>query len=219
MGGDSYLHFLCTSYVREQPQGPLHITAVANGVLRVVSVLYNTEKIRLRLAAGEPLDNVVATLKSFQHTEYSFPIECVRKIVWNDFSSDVVFTYEDGNKTKSTTTYITKDEDREQLLLTARDSVTIPVRCYDELASVAAVAWSRILGAVMALAGTIVFVLLWDPARIGRVRGGALALLLGRTGCAIVGAGVFVACCISAWLAIQKRSRYYTCAFGDVPTA
>ena len=69
------------------------------------------------------------------------------------------------------------------------------------------------LGAAMAMVGTIVFTILWDPVRVGRVRGGALALLLGRTGCAVVGIGIFAACCISTWIAIRKQSRYYTCEY------
>lgn len=213
MGGDSNLHFLCISYVREQPQGPLHITSIANGILRIVSVLYNTEKIRLRLAAGEPLDDVVATLKSFQHTDYSFQIDCLRKIVWNDFCSDIVFTHVHGDKSKRTTTYIASNEERDQLLSSINDSTNSRINCYDELASVTAVAWSRILGAVIAMAGTIMFTILWDPARLGRLKGGALALLLGRTGCAVVGIGIFAACCISTWVAISKRSRYYNCEY------
>ncbi len=219
MVADSPSRFLCTSYVREHPQGPLSITSIENGTLRVVSVLFNTKNIRSQLANGAALDDVVATLKEIQHIETSIPIEHLKKIVWNDFSSDVVFTHDDGNKNKRTTTYITSDQDREQLLLTVRDSVTTPVHCYDEPASIMAVAWSRISGALMALAGTLVLMMLWDPAKVGRVRGGALALLLGRTGCAIVGVGIFVACCISAWLAIRKRSRYHTCEFGDTATA
>ena len=214
MNTDSRSRFLCTSYVREHAQGPLSITSVENGVLRVVAVLYGTENVRSQLNNGIALDDVVARLKAIQHTDTAIPIEQLRKIVWNDFSSDVIFTHGDGNKTKRTTTYITSDEHREQLLLTARNAINTPVHCHDELASVFAVAWTRILGAVMAVAGTMLFVLLWDPARMGRLRGGALALLLGRTGCAIVGVGIFFACCISAWLAIRKRSRYYTCTFG-----
>lgn len=216
MGGESNLHFLCTSYVREQPQGPLHITAVANGVLRVVSVLYGTEKIRLRLATGESLDEVVATLQSIQHTDHSFPIDCLRKIVWSDFSADIVFTHIHGDKSQRTRTCIASNADRDRLLLCIDDSKNSSAHCYDELASVAAVAWSRILGAVMALVGTIVFTILWDPVRVGRVRGGALALLLGRTGCALVGIGVFAACCISAWIAIRKQSRYYVCEYDRI---
>ena len=210
--------FLCSSYVREQPQGPLSITGVENGVLRVVGVLYGTEKIRARLASGAALDDIVATLKAIQHTDTIIPVEHLQKIVWNDFSSEVVFTHHDGSKIKRTTTYITSDHDREQLLFTVRDAVATRMDCHDELASVLAVAWSRILGAVMALSGTIAFFLLWDPARVGRVRGGTLALLLGRNGCAIVGVGIFLACCLSAWFAIRKRSRYYTCEIRHTPT-
>ncbi len=212
---ESYPRFLWTSYVREQPQGPLFITAVEEDTVRIVSVLYGTERVRLRLAEGEALDDVVATLKALQHNVVSIPIAKLKKIVWNDCLSDVVFIHDVGNRTKRTSASIRADEDRKQLLLAVRHAVNGPVQCFDEPAGVLAVAWSQIAGGVMTVAGTIVFMMLWDPAALGRVRGGAIALLLGRTGCALVGVGIFLCCCVSAWLAIRKRSRYYTCVFNE----
>jgi hypothetical protein len=44
MGGESNPHFLCTSYVREQPQGPLHITAVANGVALALGLRFGSSR-------------------------------------------------------------------------------------------------------------------------------------------------------------------------------
>lgn len=211
---DAPIQFLCTSYVHEHPQGPLSVTAIEDGHLRVVCVLYGTENVRQQLASGTSLDDVVASLKAIQHTTTSFPIEQLTRIVWNDFSSEIVFTYESGNKRKRLATCIASEEDRTRLLATIRECVGGSVECSDEPASVLAVAWTRILGAAMAVAGTIVFYVLWDPVRIGRVRGGQIALLLGREGCVVVGVGIFLACCVSAWIAIRKRSRYYTCVVG-----
>ena len=207
--------FLCTSYVHDYPQGPLSIISIEENALRIVGVLYNTEGIRVQLAEGESLDEVIASLKSYQHTSVSIPLSDLVKIVWNDFSSDVVFTYQVDGKCKRATASIANALDRDRLLLSVRDALCRPVDCFDEPASVLAVAWTRLLGAAMAVAGTILVVLLWDPVRIGRVRGGAIFLLLGRTGCVVVGIGIFIACCISAWLAIRKQSRYYTCEFGE----
>jgi len=212
---DSQSRFLCTSYVGEQPLGPLSINAIENGNVRVVTVLYDTENIRAQLHAGTPLDGVVASLKAIQHSETSFPIAQLKQVVWNDFLSDVVFTYDAGSRTKRTTSQIVSADHRNSLLLAIQDATGKHLDCSDELASVLAVAWSRILGAVMAIAGTVVVTTLWDPARIGRVRFGQIALLLGREGCAVVGAVIFAGCSVSAWRAIRKRSRYYTYTIGE----
>jgi len=207
--------FLCTSYVNEYPAGPLSITAIEEGTLRIVKVLYGAEVVRLRLAGGATVDDVLATLKTIQHTATTFPIDQLEKVVWNDFSPDVVLTYHDGKNRKSVRTCIASDEDKKQLLSAIGNSVTAPVECSDELASVLSVAWSQIFGAVMSLVGLYGVVMMWDPVVIGRIRRGGLILLVGRTGCAIIGMVVFLACCTSAWLAIRKRSRYFTCVFGD----
>lgn len=215
MVAHSHSQFLCTSYVNEYPAGPLSITSIEDGSLRIVKVLYNTEAVRLKLAGGASVDDVLATLKVIQHTVTIIPIDHLKKVVWSDFSPDVVFKYHDGEKNKSAGTCVASESDKKQLLSAIGDAVTAPMRCYDELASVLSVAWSQIFGAVMALAGTIAVVVMWDPVRIARVRRGAWLLLFGRTGCAIIGVAIFVACCVSAWLAIRKRSRYFTCVFGD----
>lgn len=207
--------FLCTGYVSDAPQGPLSITAIENDNLLLVGILYGTEKVRQQLASGVALDDVVASMKAIQHTENCFPIAQLNQIDWNEYSSDVVFTYETENKHKRASTSIASNEDRTRLLKTIEGCVAGPVKYSDELASILAVAWSRITGAVMALVGTIALYVLWDPVRLGRIRGGHLALALGRNGCAVVGAGIFVACCISGWLAIRKRYRCYTCVIGD----
>lgn len=208
------ISFLCASYVHDRPEGPLFIIALEDGHLRVVSVVYGTENVRRRLDAGAPLDEVVASLKALQHTAVSFPVSRLKKVVWNDFSSTVVFTYDAEKKPKRVTACIAADEDRTGLLRSIQDCVGQPVRCHAQPASILAVAWSRILGAGMAFAGTIAFYLAWDPVAVGRIRGGQIALLLGRNGCALVGAAIFAACCASAWLAIRKRSRYYTVVIG-----
>ena len=205
--------FLCTSYVNDYPGGPLHITAIEEGKLRIVSVLYGTEVARLRLVGGATVDEVLATLKMIQHTATAFPIEQLEKIVWSDFSPDIVLTYHDGNKRKTARTCIASDQDKKQLLSVIGNSVTTPVKCSDELASVLSVAWSQFFGAIMTLVCLYAVVMMWDPVVIGRVRHGGLLLLVGRTGCAMIGVVVFLACCTSAWLAIRKRSRYFTCIF------
>ena len=135
--------FLCTSYVNDYPGGPLHVTAIEEGKLRIVSVLYGTEVARLRLVGGATVDELLATLKVIQHTATTFPIEQLEKIVWSDFSPDIVLTYHDGNKCKTARTCIASDEDKKQLLSAIGNSVTTPMKCSDELASVLSVAWSQ----------------------------------------------------------------------------
>lgn len=204
---------VCTSYVGAQPKGPLHIISLNNETLTFVSVVFGTEKIRMRLLACEPLEDIVAGLKSFQHTKSSFSIANLQKVVWNDFSSDIRFDFFVEGKIKSIKTYIVSYDDRDRMLKAIADSSPDQTHCYDEFASVWAVASTRIIGALIALVGTFFFTAMWDPARLNRIKNGTLALLLGRNGCAVLGFGIFIACCISTWIAIRKQSRFYTCEF------
>jgi hypothetical protein len=57
-------------------------------------------------------------------------------------------------------------------------------------------AWSQFLGAALSVLGTIFIVVWWDPKAIAGARGGQLALLLGPTGCALVGPSSWVASCL-----------------------
>lgn len=203
--------FVVIGYVRVTGEGPLSITEVDDTSITIVTLLYGADEVLLKLSRGVPLQTIVGELKNLQRTVVKFPTSALREVSWFEARSDVVFRYELDGKRKKATTYIHSATGRVGLMEVLQSRFPQPFRTEQIRAGIFQVAWSNILGAIVSLAGTVWMYLNWDPVQIARVRNGRLALAIGREGCAMIGVGIFVACCVCGWYAVRKHHSRFRC--------
>jgi hypothetical protein len=211
------IRFLVASYVLETPGGPLSLTAVDDSSIKIVTVLFGQEQIRLKLASGSSVETVRKEAKPLQLSVIEFPLIALREITWFEGRSDVTFRYESEGKFKKATTQIAATADRIGFLEYLQSRFDRPFQTEQARAGIFQVAWSNVLGAVISLVGSIWIYTTWDPAQLARIRHGRLALAIGREGCAAIGLAFFVGCCIYGWLAVRKHAHRFRCVIQPSP--
>jgi hypothetical protein len=205
------IKYLVASYVLETPGGPLSLTVVNDSSIKIVTVLFGQEEIRLKLASGATVETVHRQAKPLQLTVIEFPLNTLREISWFEGRSDVTFRYASDGKYKKATTHVAAATDRVGFLEYLQSRFDRPFQTEQARAGILQVAWSNLLGAVLSLVGTIWIYASWDPAQLARIRHGRLALAIGREGCAAIGLAIFVGCCIYGWLAVRKHAHRFRC--------
>jgi hypothetical protein len=202
----SDVQFFTTGFVTAEWKGPLSVSLLTPTGLTVVEVVFGAPAIAARLDAGEPVADVLGELNSLQKTETTIPIDRLQSLTWVDGYNGIRISWQDDRgRMRRKTIYIASAAARTQLLENLAGRIAHRPHETMEPAGVLQLAWSQLLGAVLSVLLTVVFLLLWDVQRIAQVRGGRIALWLGPTGCALVGVAFLIGCLISAWRRLSPR--------------
>ena len=202
----SQIRFLTKGFVSTGHKGPLSITALTGSELLIVEIPFKTHEVCGRLTRGDALEDILADLGSLQKTQTRIPVSGIASIRWIDGENDFRIEYLDENgRSRKKTTYISRRSDRPELIRQLEEVAGHRFREQQVPAGTWRLAWSQFLGAAMSVLGTLFLIVWWDPKAIAGARGGRLALLLGPTGCALVGVAFFVGCLVSAWRRLNPR--------------
>jgi hypothetical protein len=198
--------FLTTGFVTAAQKGPLSVTMLTPTELVIVEVISGGPAIAGRLQSGEPPADVLGSLSAFNRTEQRIPIARLQSAQWTEGHNGLRFSWiDEAGRVRHKTTQISRPAERTRLLEELATQLGHRPQETTKPAGVLAVAWSQLLGAVIAVVGTVFFVAMWDPQALAKIRNGHLALMLGPTGCMLVGSGIAVACLYSAWKRLVPR--------------
>ena len=207
--------FFDAAFVGEQANGPLYVTTGDSERLQVVGFTTGGKEVLSRLGLGIPLSTIVDGTWQINRTLSHVPLSDLREVTWIDGQRELRLHYLEAGRVKQAITYLSSDFVRESLLDWIESRTGKPQRIEREFAGFFTVAGANIVGAMLAASGSVWMYANWDPIRIGQVRNGGLALLLGRNGCAFVGGAIFVACCVAAWSRLRKHYWRNRCVMGE----
>jgi hypothetical protein len=200
------LQFLTTGFVTAAQKGPLSVTMLTPTELVIVEVISGGPALVGRLNSGEPPADVLGSLSKFNRTERRIPVHRLQSAQWTEGYNELRFSWiDEGGRVRHKTTQISRPAERTQLLEELASQLGHRAQETTKPAGVMSVAWSQLLGAVIAVLGTVIFVAMWDPQDLAKIPNGHLALMLGPTGCTLAGSGIALACLYSAWKRLVPR--------------
>jgi hypothetical protein len=206
----SEVRYLTTGYVSTGRKGPLTVTAVTDSELIVVDVPFKTHEVSAQLARGAALEEVLAGLPSVNKSETRIPIARIQTVRWVSSQHDFRVAWQDGEgRTRNKTAYVSRNVHRTELVEQLESLLGHTFHHQQAPAGVLRIAWSQFVGALVALFGTMFLVIFWDPQVAAAARGGWIAILLGPTGCALVGAAIGGGCLVAAWRRLHPRPIEY----------
>ncbi|MEZ6124035.1 MAG: hypothetical protein R3C49_12795 [Planctomycetaceae bacterium] len=182
-------------------QGPLSVVIVDDTRLTVVTVLRRQDEIRIRIRKGEDADSVTSELSELFCTRRDIPVEAIGKLEWRDGVNTVHIHYFTDGDQKTQQACLWTERDRSALVQVIADRSKRKAREFLEPAGLLEVTWNYIFGVVASLLCSGPIVLMWDPVMFQQVRGGNIALWLGKPGCAAVGVIAALLCCREGWKA------------------
>jgi hypothetical protein len=207
--------FFDAAFVGEQSNGPLYVTTSDGDALQVVSFTTGGKEVLSRLGLSVPLATIVEGTWQVNRTLARVPLADLREVTWIDGQRELRLHYVEAGRARSAITYLTSNDVRESLLDWIEWRTGKPQRIEREFAGFFTVAGANIVGAMLAASGSVWMYANWDPVRIGRVRNGGLALMLGQNGCALVGAAFFLGCCVVATNRLRRHFWRNRCVMGE----
>lgn len=207
--------FFDAAFVGEQSNGPLYVTTSDGDALQIVGFTTGGKEVLARLGAGVRLATIVEGTWQINRTLARVPLADLREVSWIDGQRELRLHYAEGGRSKRAITYLSSNYARESLLDWIEWETGKPQRIEREFAGILTVAGANIVGAMLAASGSVWMYANWDPVRIGRVRNGELALMLGQNGCALVGAAFFIGCCVAARNSLRKHFWRNRCLLGE----
>lgn len=200
------VQFMTTGFVTAARKGPLSVVVLTPTELVLVEVIANGSAIASQLKRGDPVAEVLGGLNRLNKSEKRVAIDRIQSASWIEGQNGLRFVWlDEANRRRHKTTYISRPALRMELLEKLAIQIGTRPKETTKPAGVLSVAWSQFVGASIAVLGTVFIVVEWDPQMFAKARNGQLALWLGPTGCALVGAGIAVACLYSAWKRLVPR--------------
>ncbi len=206
----SNVRYLTTGYVSTGRKGPLTVTAVTDSELVIVDVPFKTHEVSAQLARGAALEEVLAGLSSINKSEVRIPVVRIQAVRWVSSQHDFRVAWQDAEgRARHKTAYVSRYVHRTELVEQLEALLGHKFHHQQAPAGVLRIAWAQFLGALLALFGTMFLVIFWDPQAVAAAHGGWIALRLGPSGCALLGAAIGVGCLVAAWKRLQPRPVEY----------